>query len=373
MTFKLVYYSQQDAQWRNDILGFGDPGDTIGHVGCALTSVAMLVSGHGYIETPKSLNQKLRNVNGFVSAAIRWGSVSQVCPQVGFKSFIPCAGSAAPLAQIDASIAAGQPAIVQVDSSPAQGIQTHWVVLYARKGGDYLMLDPWPYQTDVTKQTPLMPRYAQGKTLERAISHVILYECYTSGGDIVIPDGETVTPGAVHARVKSDVTWGLNIRSSVNTSSPSNILVVVPAGTILTLLETDGAAKIGAVNQWIRVREPGGREGFAAAWYLEKIPAGGTVPSTETVPGSETETLASTPAAEPQKLIVRVKSSGAKIHKTASATSAVVSKEKSGARLVVVEKAGKALEKIGVDGKWLNVKGTNGRRGYVNGGLVKKG
>jgi hypothetical protein len=30
MPFQLVYLSQQDPKWKNDILGFGDPEDTIG-------------------------------------------------------------------------------------------------------------------------------------------------------------------------------------------------------------------------------------------------------------------------------------------------------------------------------------------------------
>ena len=162
MSFKLVYLSQQDPKWKTDILGFGDPSDTIGYVGCALTSVAMLLSGHGYPETPKTLNQKLKNVQGFVSAGIRWGSVSQVYPNVTVRSNISCTTSDAPLNLIDAAIAAGQPAVVQVDHSNAPGIQTHWVVLYGKKGDDYLMLDPWPYQTDVNKETYLMPRYSQG-------------------------------------------------------------------------------------------------------------------------------------------------------------------------------------------------------------------
>ena len=118
MTFQLVYYSQQDPKWKQDILGFGDPGDTIGYVGCALTSVAMLVSGHGFIETPKTLNKKLQNLNGFASAGIRWGAVSQIYPQINMKSFISCASTDAPLGQIDASIAEGQPVIVMVDSTP---------------------------------------------------------------------------------------------------------------------------------------------------------------------------------------------------------------------------------------------------------------
>src|ERR1044072_714956 len=113
MSFKLVYLSQQDPKWKSEILGFGDPEDTIGYVGCALTSVAMLLSGHGYAESPKTLNQKLKNAQGFVS---------QVYPNVPLRSNISCTTGPAPLELIDAAIAMGQPAIVQVDRSPASGI-----------------------------------------------------------------------------------------------------------------------------------------------------------------------------------------------------------------------------------------------------------
>ena len=171
MTFQLVYYSQQDPQWKQDILGFGDPGDTIGYVGCALTSVAMLLSGHGYAETPKTLNKKLQAVGGFASAAIRWGSVSQVYSQISLKSSISCNNADAPLGLIDASIAAGQPVIVMIDNNPAADLWTHWVLLYAKEGNDYLMLDPYPYQTDVKKKTYFMPRYSKGNTLQRTILH----------------------------------------------------------------------------------------------------------------------------------------------------------------------------------------------------------
>ncbi len=397
MSFKLVYLSQQDPKWKADILGFGDAGDTIGYIGCALTATAMLLSGHGYNETPKSLNQKLKNVNGFVSAAIRWGAVSQVYPQVTVKSSISCPTTPAPLEQIDAAIAAGQPAIVQVDYSPASGIQTHWVVLYARKGDDYLMLDPWPYQPDITKEDYLMKRYAQGLTLKRAISHVILYEAYGSGGPISTPSTTTTTPPSSgqptaesttmvgpYARVKADVTWGLNVRSSIDTSSMANVLVSVPAGTLLSLIETDGAAKIGAINQWIRVRAPQGQEGFAAAWYLEKGPGSAPTQTTEstTSPTNEAPTNEMTPAPtestpatesspEKSKLVVKVKKNGLSVYESASAKGKVVCTEKTGAKLVVVEEAGKAVAKIGAAGKWLNVKATNNKRGYVDAGSVK--
>ena len=386
MPFKLVYLSQQDLQWKNDLLGFGDPGDTIGYVGCALTSVAMLLSGHGYPETPKSLNQKLKNVDGFVSAGIRWGAVSEIYPNVTLKAYIPCSTSEAPLAQIDAAIASGQPAIVQVDRSPAEGIQTHWVVLYGRRGDDYLMLDPWPYQPDVTKEDLLMKRYAQGRTIKRAISHVILYEAYGSGGPVVPsptqPQTAPVSTDEPRARVKDSVTWGLNIRSSVDTASPTNIVAVVPAGTELMLLEADGATKIGAVNQWVRVRTPQGQDGFAAAWYLERLPGeppGGPVPVSEppvSEPAPTDVEIPANPPAEPPKeerkddkltvLVSRaVGTSGLRLRKTASKGGALIAVLKAGSSLAVLEPAQKAKAKIGKANQWLHVRAPGNQRGYV--------
>ncbi len=384
MTFQLVYYSQQDSKWKQDILGFGDPGDTIGYVGCALASVAMLISGYGFIETPKTLNQKLKNVNGFVSAGIRWGAVSQVYPQIVLKSNISCLNTDAPLAQIDASIAAGQPVIVMVDSTPVAGLLTHWVVLYAKEGNDYLMLDPWPYQPDPTKKTYMMPRYSQGASLKRAIMHVIIYESFNASGGISQPASSSTPanqPASVpalssgpSARVKVDVTWGLNIRSSIDTSSPNNIVAVVSAGSLLTVVGAEDYAKIGGVNQWVRVRDNSGHEGFAAAWYLEKLEVAPPAPIIDSTPKPAVSAPVSPPvvAPEKEKMIVIVKSSGATIYKTASKKGEVLIKEKAKARLVVVEAASKAESKIGIAGKWLNVKSTNGKRGFVDGGLVKK-
>jgi hypothetical protein len=131
---------------------------------------------------------------------------------------------------------------------------------------------------------------------------------------------------------------------------------------------------VGAVNQWVRVRDEQGHEGFAAAWYLEKgqavTPAPATAPAPAATPSPKTP--ASSPVAEAQKLIVVVKSGGAKVLNSASAKGEVLSKEKSGASLVVVEPVDAALPKIGVAGKWLTVKGTNGKRGFVDAGTVKE-
>jgi hypothetical protein len=383
MAFQLVYYSQQDPKWKQDILGFGSAEDTIGYVGCALTATTMLLNGHGYSETPKSLNQKLKNVNGFVGAGIAWGAVSKIYPNVALKAFIPCGNSDAPLAQIDAAIAAGQPAIVQVDRSPASGIQTHWVVLYERKGDDYLMLDPWPYQPDITKPDYLMKRYAQGRTLKGAISHVILYEAYGSGGTINTPQSTpttgTPTSGGPYARVKAEVTWGLNIRSSIDTSSTKNIVVVAPAGSLLTLLEADGESKVGGVNQWVRVRTEDGKEGFAAAWYLEKVAISASAPVTQPAPtpaetpSMPTSTPASTPSSTDFIIVVNAKVGklGAKIYETASQKAKVLATEPMKSKLVVIEDVKKAQAKVGKADKWIQVRTKSGVEGFVIATQVK--
>jgi hypothetical protein len=267
-----------------------------------------------------------------------------------------------------------------VDSTPAAGLSTHWVLLYAKEGQDYLMLDPWPYQTDVTKKTYLMPRYSQGNSLQRAIMHVIIYENYAASGGIAQPGSAApavpaaAPAGAFSARVKADVAWGMNIRSSIDTSSPANIIVSVPAGTTLSVLSADDYAKIGAVNQWVRVRDDKAHEGFAAAWYLEKIQTAAPVVETAPVQGSPAETPAPKPQPAAGQLIVvvkpRVGKFGAKVYETESVKSHIVSTEKIRAQLFVIEEVSKARPKIGKAGKWLNVQTREGKKGFVNAELV---
>jgi hypothetical protein len=318
--------------------------------------------------------------------------VSQLYPQVRLNSIIKCPDTPAPLAQIDAALAAGQPAVVCVDSTAAPGFLSHYVLLIGRKGNDYLMLDPWPYQPDVNKETYLMPRYSQGNPLQRSIMQIVLYENVAADGVILMPGAAPSTtttpqpPGqptpapvltGPKARVKADVTFGLNIRTSEDTSSKANIVEAVQPGTLLTIIEPGGWREIGAINQWVRVRTPKGREGLAAAWYLEKVP-GETYPTTTestTGPAGEASPPSSetTPAPAPRtsKLVVKVRRNGLPVYESASARGKVLSTEKTNAKLVVIEEAGKAAAKIGAAGKWLNVKATNGRRGFVDAGSVK--
>ena len=306
MTFKTVYLSQTDPQWKDDLLGFGDPGDTIGAYGCALTSIAMLVSGHGYSETPKTLNEKMKNANGFSKSLIMWGAISKVYPQITLQEQIVCETTDAPLDKINAALAVGQPVVVRVDSSPAPGLQWHYVLVYARKGdNDYLILDPYPYQPGTAKEDLLMARYSRGNPLQRSIQQILIYHCSTTGSDSTIsrpPTSSTTSTtsntslgSGPRARVKDSVTLGLNIRSSTDTSSLANLVANVPPGTEVALVDSDGASKIGVNGQWVRVRTASGQEGLAAAWYLDNV-SGATTPAgtgSTSSPGNEATTPSS--------------------------------------------------------------------------------
>ena len=402
MSFKLVYHSQQDPQWKNDILGLGDPTDTLGEFGCAITSIAMLLSGHGYPETPKTLNEKMKNSGGFQGSYIVWGAISNIHPQVTLKEHIPCETTDAPLGKIDAALAAGQPVVVRVDSSPAPGLQWHYVLLYARKGNDYLMLDPYPYQPGTVKEDLLMARYSRGNPLQRSIQQILIYNCSTSGGAIATPasSGTTSTPqpqptpastpaGGIQARVTDEVTAFLRIRTSTDTSSDANVVATVTAGTILTIVNAADESKLGINGQWVRVRTAQGQEGMTAAWFLEKVAGATPAPSTGATPSPVSEAPASTPSAPPapspapsptppldptKKYLVVSAAAGAggtSLRKTASNKGITLMILTPGMFLIVIEPYAKATSKLSKQDQWIYVRGPNKKPGYVLSQFVK--
>jgi len=351
MPFNLVRYSQQDPRWKDDRIGKG-PG-TIGYLGCALTSVAMYISGWGFPETPGTLNKKLTARGGFVGEAIVWAAVTQLYPPIQSRGLTLCYHTDAPLAQIDASLTNGQPMIVEVDSSPAPGLQTHWVLLYARQGNDYLILDPWPYPVD-TEEVHLLSRFGHGRSLGRAIKAIAWYE-HTA---LAAPaPGE----GRLYVRPLPSVTAGLRLRPQP--SLESYPFAAEMPGTLLQVLEEQGAArdKIGKMERWLYILDPQGRRGYVAAWLVEE--AGVAAPAASSSPEPPP------PPGEPQRLRVAVSRqvgrAGLVVRSQPSPGASPVHIEKAGAQLTVLEPISTAIPKIGVAGQWLAVKATNNRRGYV--------
>lgn len=402
MGFNLVRYSQQDPQWKNDKIGGGP--DSIGYIGCALTCLSMYISGWGFIETPGSLNKKLTARGGFIDEAIVWGSVSGIYPQVKSAGLTLCMNSDAPLSQIDVSLAAGNPVIVEVDYSPASGLQTHWVLLLGKQGNDYLMQDPWPNPPE-TKQVTLMSRFSQGLPLQRAIKAVAWYQTSgsapvssgTSGGPAIPTTPSTPTPSTpstpsapavvtdLVVQVVAAATAGIKLHLQASSDSPANAAEM--PGTQLNVIEDkNGAlAKLGVNNQWIYIRDPQGQQGYVAAWFVEKLiaaaPASGSAPvaapaSTPPTPKPSSPTPSTTPpSSQPGRFLVivlpGVGSNGLRLRKQPSLGASLTAVEKAGATLTVIEPVDKASAKIGVAGQWISVRDPNGLFGYVSAEYVQ--
>src|SRR5690349_14072462 len=155
-------FSQTDPQWKATPLGF-DKSSTIGGYGCLLTSMTMCATHYGAPDlTPATLNEKMKAIGGFQAGTafiVAW-MIGNIVP--GMKlDYRSCAGSPAPLAEIDNHLAMNLPVILEVDYSPSAGLQTHYMVAYAKDGDEYLVYDPYPFPTTNGQIKLSQSKYAQ--------------------------------------------------------------------------------------------------------------------------------------------------------------------------------------------------------------------
>ncbi len=161
---------QNDPKWKNVKLG-NQSQETIGSWGCLVTSMTMVANGFGFDETPETINEKMKSAGGFQGALVIPAVLPSICPGLVYKGYHPCEDSPAPMAQIDAAISTGKPVIAQVDWSPKAGLQTHWIVLYAKAGDDYYMKDPYRYSGDSPDKKLKSPRSLQARRQEYCQSY----------------------------------------------------------------------------------------------------------------------------------------------------------------------------------------------------------
>jgi hypothetical protein len=266
MSFTPNFLSQRDPRWINEKLGFDDT-VTIGTDGSTLVCLTMFVNGYGFQETPSSMNRKLKDMGsgiGFLGSLLVWPGLTRAFPKIIFHRIVVCRDQPAPLDEINASLDSGQALLIEIDQSPSPGLQNHWVVLYARQGHDYLMLDPWPQPPD-NAPTALMTRYGIGRPPSEFITTVAWYDAVGSLAPAPAP-----VPQLLKVLVSSQASTGLRLRD--RPSDNGNTLEVLMPGTLLTILEPSATAqaKIGVVNQWLNVKLPGGMTGYVAAWYVTK-------------------------------------------------------------------------------------------------------
>jgi hypothetical protein len=135
-------YSQNDARWKNDLLGYSYT--TIANYGCLISKVADYMTFLGHPETPGTLNQRLIANGGYAGNNYYWnmpkilyGDVLKTEDQsftggVGFES------------AVDVILDSGRPVLAMVDYIPAtSAFDQHWVLVIGKRDGVYYLSDPW--------------------------------------------------------------------------------------------------------------------------------------------------------------------------------------------------------------------------------------
>ena len=354
----LIQYSQQDPKWSAKLLGF-DAATTIGSAGCLLTSMTMVCSVYGFKETPDTLNDKMKAVQGFQGPLIMPYLITKALPGMVYANYIQSLNQPAPLSEIDATLAQNLPVIVEVDFSPNAGLQNHWIVLVSKQDRDYGIADPWPELLDA-KQVMLTSRYGFGASP----SQIIKAALWLNGpGGPVNPPAQPNLDTSVVASFKVYATAdGLAIRSQTLVSD-STLIKRVPINSELSVLESDAIARplIGQVNQWLPIKAADGTVGYVAAWYVSLTSQTPPVVSTALAPANQTASVK----------VVNTTSSGVALRSAPVVSDATLIKYLPlGAQLQVVEAATVAQSKVGVLNQWLQVQDITGTVGLVAGSCV---
>lgn len=349
---ELVRFSQQDPRWKAKPLGF-DGSCKIGTHGCLLACMAMTASVYGFHETPDTLNEKMKAVKGFQGGLVILSLLGKALPGMVYRDYQDCQSQPAPLTEIDAWLAQDKPVIVKVDFSPRESLQDHWIVVYARKDGDYLIQDPWPFPAE-TGEVGLLWRYGfAGKAAQ--IIQAVLWLDGPAGAVAPPPPPDLDTGVAASFKVYTAV-GDLAVRSQPLVAE-ATLLGRVALNTEFIVLEKDETArpKVGQLNQWLPVKAAGGLIGYAAAWYL----------------AFEKQASPPAPPAQPRSrparsLVVRTTAPGVALRsKPETKDSTLIKRLPPGAELKVLEAESKARKKIGVLYEWLQVRDIGGQEGWV--------
>jgi len=370
---------QNDPLWKDKPLGFSTD-STLGMFGCLLTSLAMVSNAFGADETPDTLNEKMKASKAFQGPWIKAFLIGAALPNVKYVKNVECYGDVpAPMSEIDGWLAAGKPVIVEVDYSPDPDIQNHWIVIYARQGDDYLIRDPWKgAKSDQT----LNQKYSFAGSPSQLINRVILLDGTPMSGSTTAsappstpPAKTTPPPTTPPPPTSSSTPSGFVVMSNVDAltlrSSPqiadNNILKRLPANSKLLSLEAEATAKgkVGQQNQWIKVRDIEGKEGYVAAWYVTS--------ASEPALGARPTPTGGQKADPPKTLTVRTTADSVTLRsKPVVANDTAIKTLPLNSELLVIE-TGAPEKKIGAQNQWLQVKDIQGKEGYVAAWYVKKG
>jgi hypothetical protein len=358
----IQHFSQNDPKWKSTLLGF-DKSSTIGGYGCLLTSLAMVATGYGATGlTPATLNDKLKAAGGFEpgTAYLIGGLIGSAAPGMSVE-YHPAHGVPAPLAEIDAALAEGQPVIIEVDWSPNPGLQTHYMVVYAKDGHDYLVYDPYPYPSASGPIKLSESKYASVAG-SKDPAEIITGVFFTHGGGGTPPPAPPPLDQGVHASfpVYTQVD-DLAVRSKP-VIADGTLIKRFPANTKLEVLEPDSSAqaKLGQLNQWLAIKAPDGTQGYAAAWLVGKTRVSAAATSAASPPPPAP---AGAPANAP---VVQTTADQLKLRSRPDFTDATVLKMYPiGTHLWALEPVDDVRRKVGTVYQWLKVVDAAGTQGVV--------
>lgn len=114
-------YSQFDSSYDKILLGLNtDPKFDIHNYGCLLCSLTTVLNYFGKNETPVTLNDNLKNVDGWANGGeYKWGSVTRIYGDVTEKRVdTPNLLTDEQMAEIKAALDAKLPVIVEIDYNP---------------------------------------------------------------------------------------------------------------------------------------------------------------------------------------------------------------------------------------------------------------
>jgi hypothetical protein len=344
MSFTPKNISQRDPRWKDEKLGFDDT-FTIGSDGCTLTCLSMLVNGIGFDETPSSMNRKLKELGsgiGFLGPLIVWPGMTRAFPGVIFQRVIVCRDQPAPLDEINASLDAGQPLLIEIEPSPSPGLLYHWMVLYARQGDDYLMLDPWPQPPDKVPMA-LLERYGYGRDPREFISAVAWFEA---------EEKPLPAPAAAPAQVPAPVAEPITPSTTGFASKSVAPAPPIPGPAAEPITPATPASVLRSVAPATPTSAP------KSATPSTPVPAAPPAPQ-------------STPATLTVLVSQHIGSVGLRLRDQPTTNSNTLAILSAGAELTLLEPADQALLKIGQVNQWLNVRDENGNLGYVAAWYVK--
>jgi hypothetical protein len=134
------FYLQRDVRWKDETIGSGE---TLGKVGCTVSSLAMALDRYGVSFTPKSLNDALKANNGYTRRGwLQWIAVTKVSEGKAQVAVLPTPTHG----DIDAALQAGEPVLAKVFINR---VIPHWVLIVGKDGQEYLMRDPLNERKDL--------------------------------------------------------------------------------------------------------------------------------------------------------------------------------------------------------------------------------